>query len=62
MATKKKRAAKRKVKNQMYSYDEYRKAFYPKAGPSSNPQTPEAFGAELAEQVLKHLKQEEVRS
>lgn len=56
----KKKATKQKIQNRQYSYDEYRKAFYPKPQPSPNPQEPEVFGARLAEEALKELKQEEV--
>jgi hypothetical protein len=60
MATKKK-STKKKIQNREYSYDEYRKAFYPKPQPSPNPQEPEVFGARLAEEALRQLKQEEDR-
>ena len=59
--TAKKKSIKSKTQNRQYSYDEYRKAFYPKPQPSPNPQEPEVFGARLAEEALRQLKQEEER-
>jgi hypothetical protein len=59
MAAKKKKSTKSKIQDRQYSYDEYRKAFYPKPQPSPNPQEPEVFGAKLAEETLRQIKQEE---
>lgn len=61
MATTKKKATKNKLQNRQYSYDEYRKAFYPKPQPKPNAQEPEVFGAKLAEEALRQLKHEDSR-
>lgn len=55
MPTKKKEQKAEKT----YSFDEYRKTFYPKPRPEHKPapQDPKVFGGSLAEEALKKIKE-----
>lgn len=49
-----------KKSEKMYSFDEYRKTFYPKPAPENGhaSQDPKLFGKQLAEDALRQIREE----